>query len=98
MKKVGRRLAALATAVGLALAGVLAGQGTAQAVWSCHYWRSGSSAYASCDYGLGGVRAWANCDWGDPTLYLGPWVTAGNVSSVVCRNGLIDHGYQTWSG
>lgn len=97
MRKIGAFLAALA----LALGGLLVGGGTAQAVWSCHYWRSGTGAYATCDYGLGGVAAWASCpDGGGGWVLLnGPYVPAGQTSAVICRWGPPrDWGYWTWQG
>jgi hypothetical protein len=96
-----RRWATLGVALGVALGGLLVNASSAQAVWSCHYWRSGQGAYARCDYGLGGVSAWADCPdgAGGYVLLNSPYVPAGQTTAVICRYAPpVDWGYWTWQG
>jgi len=86
-----RRLTAIAGVVVLVLGGVLAGEGTAAAVWQCHTnttWPVYADAW--CDFGAGGVAVLGDCwyprdNW--TVTYQGPWKPAGQVSRVICGGG-----------
>jgi len=62
----------------------------ASAVWQCRAWTEWPAyGRATCDFGLGGVRARVDCWWpnGDVDTFFGPWVSARQVSSVICTGG-----------
>jgi hypothetical protein len=95
-------LARLGLVSAIVAATVLVPTVEANAVWQCRSWGQWPIyGYATCDFGLGGVRVIGRCWYpnnGQIDTFYGPWVSAGQTSTVICNGGsyINSTSYQTF--